>query len=75
MPLYSPRRRSPIRRRSPNKSPVRRRSPNNCKAALKNKIRINMSERHAWGWSVPQALAVSYSQVRARSPECFRRRN
>ena len=31
---------------------------------LERKIRINMNERRARGWTKKQALAVSYSQVR-----------
>lgn len=42
----------------------------NCKSLLQQKIRINMGERKERNWSVPQALAISYSQIRKKYPEC-----
>lgn len=42
----------------------------NCKSLLQAKIRINMRERKDRNWSVPQALAISYSQIRRKYPEC-----
>ena len=41
-----------------------------CKFLLQKKIRINMGERKERKWSVPQALAISYSQIRKKYPEC-----
>lgn len=42
-----------------------------CKKKLKNKIAINMEEYHSGRWSSPkQAVAVSYSQVRKKYPNC-----
>ncbi|NDB85829.1 MAG: hypothetical protein EB127_24475 [Alphaproteobacteria bacterium] len=41
-----------------------------CKSLLQQKIRINMGERKERNWSVPQALAISYSQIRKKYPEC-----
>ena len=38
-----------------------------CREKLSNKIRINMGEK--WK-SREQAIAVSYSQVRKKHPEC-----
>lgn len=46
-----------------------KRSPN-CKSLLQEKIRINMRERKDRNWSVPQALAISYSQIRRKYPSC-----
>ena len=43
---------------------------NRCKSLLQEKIRINMRERKDRNWSVPQALAISYSQIRKKYPEC-----
>lgn len=52
-----------------------KRSPN-CKSLLQEKIRINMRERKERKWSVPQALAISYSQIRRKYPECqFKKRS
>lgn len=42
-----------------------------CKKKLQDKIRINMEEYHEGRWVSPkQAIAVSYSQVRKKYPEC-----
>ena len=46
-----------------------KKSPN-CKYLLQEKIRINMRERKDRNWSVPQALAISYSQIRRKYPAC-----
>ena len=46
-----------------------KKSPN-CKSLLQEKIRINMRERKDRNWSVPQALAISYSQIRRKYPAC-----
>lgn len=52
-----------------------KRSPN-CKALLQNKIRINMGERKERNWSVPQAIAISYSQIKKKYPACqFKKRS
>ena len=42
----------------------------NCKSLLQDKIRINMRERKDRNWSVPQALAISYSQIKRKYPTC-----
>lgn len=53
-----------------------KRSPKSCKSLLQKKIRINMGERRERNWSVPQALAISYSQIRRKYPECqFKKTN
>lgn len=41
-----------------------------CKKRLSEKIKINMSERKSRGWSIPQAIAISYSQVIKSFPRC-----
>lgn len=41
-----------------------------CKYFLQKKIRVNMKEREVKQWSVPQALAISYSQVKKMFPSC-----
>lgn len=41
-----------------------------CKHFLQKKIRINMGERRVKRWSVPQSLAISYSQVKKMYPVC-----
>ncbi len=42
-----------------------------CQTKLKNKIRINMSEYKKGRFSSrQQALAVSYAQVKKKSPSC-----
>jgi hypothetical protein len=41
-----------------------------CKKRLSDKIRINMIERKYRGWSQPQAIAISYSQVIKSFPKC-----
>ena len=42
-----------------------------CKNQLRNKIRINMDEYKTGRWKSPkQAVAVSYSQVRRKYPQC-----
>ena len=52
-----------------------KRSPN-CKALLQKKIKINMGERKERNWSVPQAIAISYSQIRKKYPTCqFKKRS
>jgi hypothetical protein len=52
------------------RSPLTKRS---CQSKLKNKIRINMSEYKKGRFSSrQQALAVSYSQVKKKSPGCKR---
>ncbi len=44
-----------------------------CEAAVKRKISVNMKEYKAGRYSSPkQAVAVSYSQVRKKSPACRR---
>jgi hypothetical protein len=44
-----------------------------CQTKLKNKIRINMSEYKKGRFSSrQQALAVSYAQVKKKSPSCKR---
>jgi hypothetical protein len=44
-----------------------------CEAAVKRKISINMKEYKAGRFASPkQAVAVSYSQVRKKSPACRR---
>jgi len=44
-----------------------------CQTKLKNKIRINMSEYKKGRFSSrQQALAVSYAQVKKKSPGCKR---
>jgi hypothetical protein len=52
------------------RSPLTKRS---CQSKLKNKIRINMTEYKKGRFSSrQQALAVSYSQVKKKSPGCKR---
>ena len=47
-----------------------------CKHFLQKKIKVNMMERKDRGWSVPQSLAISYSQVKKMYPSCgFKRKN
>ena len=41
-----------------------------CKKRLSEKIKINMSERKSRGWSKPQAIAISYSQIKKSFPRC-----
>jgi len=41
-----------------------------CKKRLSEKIKINMSERKSRGWSRPQAVAISYSQIKKSFPRC-----
>jgi len=41
-----------------------------CRYFLQKKIRMNMRERGDQKWSVPQALAISYSQVKKMFPRC-----
>jgi hypothetical protein len=78
----SPRRktskRSP-RRKTSKRSPHRKTSKRlsltkrSCQTKLKNKIRINMAEYKKGRFSSrQQALAVSYSQVKKKSPGCKR---
>ena len=45
-----------------------------CKYFLQKKIRMNMRERYNKGWSVPQSLAISYSQVKKMYPTCLFKR-
>jgi len=45
-----------------------------CKYFLQKKIRMNMRERYNKGWSVPQSLAISYSQVKKMYPVCVFKR-
>jgi len=49
------------------------RTKRSCQTKLKNKIRINMSEYKKGRFSSrQQALAVSYAQVKKKSPSCKR---
>ena len=49
------------------------RAKRSCQTKLKNKIRINMSEYKKGRFSSrQQALAVSYAQVKKKSPGCKR---
>ena len=49
------------------------RAKRSCQAKLKNKIRINMAEYKKGRFSSrQQALAVSYAQVKKKSPGCKR---
>jgi hypothetical protein len=41
-----------------------------CKRFLYRKISLNMRESRQKGWSPRQAVAISYSEVRKRNPEC-----
>lgn len=42
-----------------------------CKKQLQKKIKINMGEYKSGRWKSPkQAIAVSYSQVRRKFPQC-----
>ena len=41
-----------------------------CKKRLSEKIKINMEERKSKGWSRPQAIAISYAQVKKYFPRC-----
>ena len=68
----SPRRKTP--KRSPRrKTPKRSVTKRSCQTKLKNKIRINMGEYKKGKFSSrKQALAVSYSQVKKKSPGCKR---
>ena len=44
-----------------------------CLLSLRRKIKVNMKEYKSGRWVSPkQALAVSYSQVKKRRPECKR---
>lgn len=45
-----------------------------CKYFLQKKIRVNMKERKERNWSVPQSLAISYSQVKKMYPSCVFKR-
>ena len=47
------------------------RAKRSCQTKLKNKIRINMAEYKKGRFSSrKQALAVSYAQVKKKSPSC-----
>ncbi len=49
------------------------RTKRSCQTKLKNKIRINMAEYKKGRFSSrQQALAVSYAQVKKKSPSCKR---
>ena len=49
------------------------RAKRSCQTKLKNKIRINMAEYKKGRFSSrQQALAVSYAQVKKKSPGCKR---
>lgn len=41
-----------------------------CRYFLQKKIRVNMGERKDRGWTVPQSIAISYSQVKKMYPKC-----
>lgn len=62
------------RRKTSKRSPKRRSlTKRSCQTKLKNKIRINMAEYKKGRFSSrQQALAVSYSQVKKKSPGCKR---
>jgi hypothetical protein len=69
-----------VKRRSPKKSAKRskRKTPRSataskCRDWLQDKISINMKEYNKGRWvSRAQAVAVSYSQVKNKHPECKR---
>ena len=68
-------RRSPRRKTSRRSKRTKRRSATkrSCQTKLKNKIRINMGEYKKGKFSSrQQALAVSYAQVKKKSPGCKR---
>ena len=46
-------------------------SKKRCKSLLADKIKINISEYKSGRWvSIPQAVAVSYSQIKKWYPSC-----
>jgi hypothetical protein len=54
----------------------RKRKNVDCNYFLQKKIRMNMRERKEKGWSVPQSVAISYSQVKKLYPSCqFKKRS
>ena len=47
-----------------------------CNHFLQKKIRVNMRERKDREWSIKQAIAISYSQLKKMYPSCvFKRKN
>jgi len=58
--------------KTPRKKTPAKKSKKQCKDLLQKKIRINISEFKKGRWKSPkQAVAVSYSQIRKRFPECL----
>lgn len=58
--------------KTPRKKTSTKKSKKQCKDLLQKKIRINISEYKKGRWKSPmQAVAVSYSQIRKRFPECL----
>jgi hypothetical protein len=58
--------------KTPRKKTSAKKSKKQCKDLLQKKIRINITEFKKGRWKSPkQAVAVSYSQIRQRFPECL----
>lgn len=66
-----PKKKSTRRLKEPKKKSTRRLGLKECKKRLSNKIRINMKEFKRGRYvSRKQAIAVSYSQIKKKYPEC-----